>query len=146
MAVAAALLIATSGAFVQSKSPFGADQSKSLHSPVAEEENEMHTILNWSGTHQVDLPVSAYHEPETMEELETLVKKCHETGTPLRPVGSALSPNGIGFRSTGMVNLVNLDEIINVDEEKMTVSVSPTALVLAPIDRKFWIYTLHSPP
>lgn len=135
MAVAAALLIVTSGAFVQSKNPFGADQSKSLHSPMAaEEENEMHTILNWSGTHQVDLPVSAYHEPETMEELETLVKKCHETGTPLRPVGSALSPNGIGFRSTGMVNLVNLDEIINVDEEKMTVTVQAGARVGQVVD------------
>ena len=133
MAVAAALLLATSGAFAQSKSP-SIDHGKSAALHEQEDENEMHTILNWSGTHQVDLPASAYHEPESMEELEALVKKCHETGTPLRPIGSALSPNGIGFRSTGMVNLVNLDEIIHVDEKKMTVTVQAGARVGQVVD------------
>ena len=110
------------------------DESKASDLHEQEDENDMHTILNWSGTHQVDLPVSSYHEPESMEELEALVKKCHETGTPLRPIGSALSPNGIGFRSTGMVNLVNLDEIIHVDEKKMTVTVQAGARVGQVVD------------
>lgn len=93
------------------------------------DEDEMTTILNWSGTHQVDLPSSSYHEPEEMGELETLVRKCHDSGTALRPIGSALSPNGIGFRSTGMVNLVNLDNIIEIDETNMTVTVQAGARV-----------------
>ena len=133
MAVAAALVLATSGAYVQSKVP-NLNESKAIGLDEQEDENEMHTILNWSGTHQVDLPVSSYHEPESMEELEALAKKCHETGTPLRPIGSALSPNGIGFRSTGMVNLVNLDEIIHVDEKKMTVTVQAGARVGQVVD------------
>ena len=133
MAVAAALLLATSGAYVQSNVP-NLDESKAIGLDEQEDENEMHTILNWSGTHQVDLPVSSYHEPESTEELEALVKKCHETGTPLRPIGSALSPNGIGFRSTGMVNLVNLDEIIHVDEKKMTVTVQAGSRVGQVVD------------
>mmetsp|Transcript_3853 Transcript_3853/g.8408 ORF Transcript_3853/g.8408 Transcript_3853/m.8408 type:complete len:653 (+) Transcript_3853:104-2062(+) len=96
---------------------------------VDEDEDETTTILNWSGTHQVDLPSSSYHEPEEMGELETLVRKCHDSGTALRPIGSALSPNGIGFRSTGMVNLVNLDRIIKIDETNMTVTVQAGARV-----------------
>lgn len=93
------------------------------------DDEEMTTILNWSGTHQVDLPTSSYHEPEKMEELETLVRECHDSGTALRPIGSALSPNGIGFRTSGMVNLVNLDEIIEIDETNMTVTVQAGARV-----------------
>ena len=98
------------------------------------DEDEMHTVLNWSGTHKVKLPAASYHEPETLEELEDLLRKCHQSGTPLRPIGSALSPNGIGFQRMGMVNLINLDDLIEVDVKNMTVTVQAGARVGQVVD------------
>ena len=68
------------------------------------------TLLNWSGTHAVH--TKNFWEPETMQELEELIQECHNKGKAVRPLGSALSPNGIGFQSAGMVSLANLDEIL----------------------------------
>mmetsp|Transcript_4322 Transcript_4322/g.12072 ORF Transcript_4322/g.12072 Transcript_4322/m.12072 type:complete len:508 (+) Transcript_4322:152-1675(+) len=99
-----------------------------------EDDEEDHTVMNWSGTHSITLPASKYHEPETVEELEQLVKECHRTGVPLRPIGSALSPNAISFGKGGMVNLVNLDEIVNVNVREMTVTVQAGARVGQVID------------
>ena len=86
---------------------------------IEEEEDDVTTILNWSGTHSVDVLTKNYFEPETTEELEQIVAKCHKNGQPLRPVGSALSPNAISFEAGGMVSLANLDRIINIDKENM---------------------------
>jgi hypothetical protein len=41
----------------------------------------------------------AYHQPESLVELEALVKAAHNAGTRLRPIGSALSPNGASPRA-----------------------------------------------
>jgi L-galactono-1,4-lactone dehydrogenase len=48
---------------------------------------------------------SRYFQPESIEELEALVAAAHAARTKLRPVGSGLSPNGLGFAPGGMVNL-----------------------------------------
>ena len=85
------------------------------------------TLLNWSGTHAVH--THNFWEPETMQELEQIVRKCHAKGIPIRPIGSALSPNGIAFHSKGMLSLVNLDKILHVDTERKTVTVQAGARV-----------------
>ena len=85
------------------------------------------SLVNWSGTHTVD--IDRYYQPETMEELKVIVKSAHEKGTKLRPVGSALSPNGLAFQSEGMLNLALMDEVISVDNEKMQVTVQAGARV-----------------
>jgi L-galactono-1,4-lactone dehydrogenase len=85
------------------------------------------TILNWSGTHAVH--THNFWEPETMKELEQLVEHCHMEGIPIRPLGSALSPNGIGFHSKGMVSLANMDKILDINKETMTVTVQAGARV-----------------
>ena len=91
------------------------------------ESEEETTILNWSGTHQIK--PKHYHEPETLEELKEILNHCIKHKIKLRPVGSALSPNGLSFNDIGMVNLVNLDKILGVDMENMTVTVQAGARV-----------------
>ena len=106
-----------------------------------ESKEETTTLLNWSSTHSITLPTSQYYEPESIQELEEIVHRCYETNTPIRPIGSALSPNGIGFHyksdrketqdtNTGaMISLVHLDKILAVDKENMTVTVEAGARV-----------------
>ena len=99
-----------------------------------DDEEESTKILNWSGTHSVELQPNTYHEPETINELKQLVSKAYQDGTHIRPVGSALSPNGLAFDSRGMVSLSNLDKIIDIDKENMTVTVEAGARVSQVLD------------
>lgn len=92
-----------------------------------EDDTELHELINWSGTHTVE--TKRYYQPETIEELKALVKNAHIRRRKLRPVGSALSPNGLGFEQGGMVNLVLLDKILEIDEEKKQVRVQAGARV-----------------
>lgn len=71
-------------------------------------------VLNWSGTHSVH--VTHYYEPNTVADVERIVADCHARGQPVRPVGSALSPNGVAFHAAGMMSLANLDEIVSIDQ------------------------------
>ena len=101
---------------------------------ISDNDDEATTVLNWSGTHSVNVPGNHYYEPESVQELESIVAKCHKEGLPIRPVGSALSPNGISFQSKGMVSLANLDRVVKVDIKNMTVTVEAGARVSQVID------------
>ena len=103
--------------------PFTTTQVSSPKQP----ESSSQEIINWSGTHTVS--TEHYYEPETTKELEEIVRHAHETKQKIRPVGSALSPNGLGLSSDGMVNLVMMDKIISVDTEKKQVVVQAGARV-----------------
>lgn len=72
------------------------------------------TVLNWSGTHQVDVPSPFYFEPTSDEEVLSILSSCHETNQPVQPVGSALSPNGLSCQPQGMISLENLDSILDI--------------------------------
>lgn len=115
-----------------------ASQSLTLAESEAEAgdecDDEPTTILNWSGTHSVQLKKGAYHEPESVAELISLVADAYRNGTHIRPVGSALSPNGLAFDSRGMVCLSNLDKIIDVNKDDMTVTVQAGARVSQVIE------------
>ncbi len=96
--------------------------------------DETTTILNWSGTHSVTLPQKSYHEPETIQDLVDIVSQAYKNSDTdnkvhIRPIGSALSPNGIAFSSQGMVSLANLDKIIEINKEKMEITVQAGARV-----------------
>ncbi|KAM2556935.1 hypothetical protein TB2_014105 [Malus domestica] len=95
---------------------------------------DLHTVSNWSGTHEVQTRV--FHQPETLEELEKVVKDAHEKKTGIRPVGSGLSPNGIGLSRAGMVNLALMDKVLEVDKEKKRVGAHGTGSRLPPIDEQ----------
>ena len=107
-------------------------------SPIINEggqgEDDTTTVINWSGTHSIEVANKNYFEPETIAELEQIVANCHKKGQPIRPVGSALSPNAISFNSGGMISMMNLDRIIKVDKDNMTVTVEAGARVSQVVD------------
>lgn len=89
-------------------------------------------LVNWSGTHECQ--VARFFQPESLEELEAVVKAAHKTGRKLRCVGSGLSPNGLGFNEEGMVSLTLMDNILSVDAERQQVTVQAGARVQAVAD------------
>ncbi|XP_054789283.1 L-galactono-1,4-lactone dehydrogenase, mitochondrial [Prosopis cineraria] len=93
---------------------------------------DLHTVSNWSGTHEVQ--TRNFHQPENLEQLEKVVKEAHENKTRIRPVGSGLSPNGIGLSRAGMVNLALMDKILEVDQQKKTVKVQAGIRVQQLVD------------
>ncbi|GAX11978.1 L-galactono-1,4-lactone dehydrogenase [Fistulifera solaris] len=90
------------------------------------------TLLNWSGTHAVT--TSQYWEPDTIEQVEAIVQDCQRQRKTIRPLGSALSPNAIGFASEGMLQMAGLDRIIRVDPERQQVTVQAGARVSQVIE------------
>jgi L-galactono-1,4-lactone dehydrogenase len=96
--------------------------------PVPTEEH----LVNWSGTH--DVAVEAFYQPESLPQLEGLVRQAHHKKQKLRCVGSGLSPNGIAFDQEGMVSLALMDKILSIDKEKGLVTVQAGARVEAVAD------------
>lgn len=93
---------------------------------------DLHTVSNWSGTHEVQ--TRTFLQPETLEELESIVKESNQKKQKIRPVGSGLSPNGIGLTRSGMVNLALMDEVLDVDKEKKLVRVQAGIRVQQLVD------------
>ena len=102
------------------------DTTKLQEQPQEEEEEE-ELIVNWSGTHSVN--VKKVYEPRNKKELEEIVHQCHVQKQKIRPVGSALSPNAISFQSHGMIRLDQMDQILQVDTTHQTVTVQAGARV-----------------
>jgi len=90
--------------------------------------SEQQEIENWSGTKKVQC--ERYVQPETTAQVREAVEWAHVHRKRLRPVGSALSPNGAGFSEDGMLSMALLDEVLEVDTENMTVTVQAGARVL----------------
>ncbi|GFP80863.1 l-galactono-1 4-lactone dehydrogenase mitochondrial [Phtheirospermum japonicum] len=93
---------------------------------------DLHTVSNWSGTHEVQ--TRTFVQPESIPELETVVKECNEKKQKIRPVGSGLSPNGIGLTRMGMVNLALMDRVLEVDEKNKRVRVEAGIRVQQLVD------------
>lgn len=62
------------------------------------------------------------------------MKDADEKKQKIRPVGSGLSPNGIGLARGGMVNLALMDKVLEVDKEKKTVRVQAGIRVQQLVD------------
>lgn len=88
-----------------------------------DEEDDTTDVINWSGTHKVTIANKNYWEPESIEEVERIVKSCHERGQTVRPIGSSLSPNGIALNRDGMISMANVDKILKVDTKNRTITV-----------------------
>ena len=80
-------------------------------------------VINWSGTHKVTIENKKFWEPESVEEVEAIVRECHWRGQAIRPLGSSLSPNGIALNETGMISMANLDNVLDIDTHKKTITV-----------------------
>ncbi|KAL0404845.1 UNVERIFIED_CONTAM: L-galactono-1,4-lactone dehydrogenase, mitochondrial [Sesamum radiatum] len=79
-------------------------------------------------------PNPHFLQPETISELEAVVKECNEKKQKIRPVGSGLSPNGIGLTRAGMVNLALMDKVLEVDEKNKRVRVQAGIRVQQLVD------------
>ena len=90
-------------------------------------EEDVTEIVNWSATHAAR--PQRYVEPATLAELEAAVAAAHASGQRLRPVGAAISPNGLGLSDEGMLSLSQLDEVLWVDREARLVRVQAGARV-----------------
>lgn len=93
---------------------------------------DLHTVSNWSGTHEVQ--TRNFQQPESLDQLERVVSEANQSRTRIRPVGSGLSPNGIGLSRTGMVNLSLMDSILEVDKPKKIVRVQAGIRVQQLVD------------
>jgi len=100
-----------------------------------DDDDDTTDIVNWSGTHKVTIANKNYWEPESIEEVERIVKDCHEQGQPLRPIGSSLSPNGIALNGNGMVSMAHIDKVLGIDTEKKTITVEAGIPVRQVIER-----------
>lgn len=111
------MLLGLGGATVVCDAPARKDD---VHEDITE-------IVNWSGTKSVSS--ARYFQPETLEELKQIVAQANAERRKLRPIGSALSPNGLGFQEEGMVNLALMDNVLAVDTAKMQIRVQAGARV-----------------
>ena len=90
--------------------------------------SEQQEVENWSATKKTQC--ERYVQPETTQQVKEAVEWAHVHRKRLRPVGSALSPNGAAFNEDGMISLGLLDEVLEVDKQNMTVTVQAGARVL----------------
>lgn len=88
-----------------------------------DDDDETTDVINWSGTHQVSVANKHYFEPETIQEVEQMIKDCHEKGQTVRPLGSSLSPNGVALNKDGMISMANLDKVLEIDTKNKTITV-----------------------
>jgi len=95
--------------------------------------SEQQTVENWSATKRV--PCERFVQPETPAAVRAAVEWAHVHRKRLRPVGSALSPNGAAFNEDGMISLALLDEVLEIDEENMTVTTRAGARVAEVTER-----------
>ncbi|GAB2227939.1 hypothetical protein Droror1_Dr00009768 [Drosera rotundifolia] len=95
--------------------------------------DDLHTLTNWSGTHEVS--TRDYFEPESLEELEGIVRRRNEEKRKVRPVGAGLSPNGIGFSRVGMVCLGLMDRVVEVEKGERRVRVEAGSRVREVVER-----------
>lgn len=84
-------------------------------------------MSNWSGTHT--LLADRLYSPESKEELQALVLWASSQGQKVRPIGTGLSPNGLALDRKGMLSMAQLDGIVDVDVDGMTITVEAGARV-----------------
>lgn len=106
------------------------------HSGVSYETEQLYT--NWSGTHSCK-PIRVY-EPHSAQEVTRLLQYMYKTENRerLRPIGTALSPNGLAFTNENQVSLAALD-YVHVDTKNRLVTVGAGARVsdvLKVLDRE----------
>ncbi|GAX80918.1 hypothetical protein CEUSTIGMA_g8353.t1 [Chlamydomonas eustigma] len=88
---------------------------------AAQQVDNEQVITNWSGTHQAQ-PRRLFM-PESEAEVEVFVRAAHDAGQKLRVMGSGISPNGLGLSEEGMLGMALMDKIVDVNTEKMQVTV-----------------------
>lgn len=132
--LASAVLI---GAGVLSLNGFASSEcEEDLHTGVEYESHQ--TVTNWSANHSCN--ARRLFEPKSIQEVIRLVKFYNDHRMKLRPVGTALSPNGIGLTDSGadLVTLRQMDSVsLNVEARTVTVGAGATVdKVLSELKKK----------
>ncbi|KAI6696895.1 hypothetical protein NL676_017014 [Syzygium grande] len=129
---AALVLFCGAGTYYSFPFPDNAKHKKAQLFRYAPLPEDLHTVSNWSGTHEVQ--TRFFHQPESLAQLEGVVREADAKRARIRPVGSGLSPNGIGLSRVGMVNLALMDRVLEVDKERKTVRVEAGIRVQQLVD------------
>jgi hypothetical protein len=97
-----------------------------LHTGVEYESHQV--VSNWSSTHSCN--VRKLFEPKSPQEVLRVMQFYREHKMKLRPVGTALSPNGIGLTDSGadLLSLLRLDAV-SIDRSAGTVTCGAGASV-----------------
>ena len=83
-------------------------------------------ITNWSNTHGCR-PFQIL-SPQNAQEVCRILKYAHDNHLKIRPVGTALSPNGIGLSQFNLLSVASID-YVEVNKEQFTVTVGAGARV-----------------
>jgi hypothetical protein len=105
-----------------------------------DDDDDTTDVINWSGTHKVTVDNKNFWEPETVEDVQKIVKDCHERGQTVRPLGSSLSPNGIALNKEGMMSMANIDRILEIDTKNNTITVEAGV----PVSKVLWSAALNT--
>ena len=82
--------------------------------------------MNWSSTVSC-LPERVY-EPKSAQEVVRVLKTHHDSKMKIRPIGQALSPNGLGMSNNDVISLSAID-YVEVDKKRSLVTVGAGAKV-----------------
>lgn len=102
------------------------------------------SLTNWSSTHSCQ-PWRVY-EPSNVQEVLRILEAHNVLKRKIRPVGTALSPNGIGMTENSNTNLLSLAAIdyIEVDKKRNLVTVGAGARVADVLKVSFSLRSLRS--
>ncbi|KAG1708223.1 hypothetical protein DVH05_024906 [Phytophthora capsici] len=101
-----------------------------------------HEFVNWSATHECR--PKNFHVPETVDEVQKLLKTYHDKNQKLRCMGAGVSPNGLGFSgkvggkadvNEALMTLALFDKILKVDKETYQVTVETGVIVGELLDK-----------
>ena len=86
-------------------------------------------LTNWSSTHHAS-PARMY-EPKSAQEVVRVLQLHHASRQRVRPVGTALSPNGIGLSTSSADNMLSMAglDYVEVDADRKQVTVGAGARV-----------------
>lgn len=83
-------------------------------------------FTNWSSTVSC-VPLRVY-EPKSAQEVVRVLKTHHDSRRKIRPIGQALSPNGLGMSNNDVISLSAID-YVEVNKESSLVTVGAGAKV-----------------
>lgn len=91
-------------------------------------------MVNWSGTESARAGRS--YLPESTAQVAAVLAEHHAANAPVRPIGSSISPNGIGLPTDGgsSISIALMDKVLAVDRDERTVTVQAGARVQAVVD------------
>lgn len=96
-------------------------------------EDSEHVFVNWSATHECR--PRAFFTPESVADVERLLREFHARKQKLRCMGAGVSPNGLGFsgqaggQHEALMSLALFDKVLHVDAAKRQVTVEAGKIV-----------------